>query len=223
MENKIIKVDFSDGKPEKPVLEGLSQWDIGTKLEIHGLELEEDTQVHFSLDEYCGEAPRMIGTYSDGILTVGIPCFISEGENESCYYNDKEYKAYAWLYIVKDNYEETRKKITLYYQKRPKPAGYISPGDTQLILNVRGELNSKVSKYGHAPNKFLGTDEEGNVVEKDAPAGGGSEYGIPAGGTKGQYLRKVSDKDYDVAWSDLEIPEQYGLVTYNQDKTLTIT
>lgn len=47
--------------------------------------------------------------------------------------------------------------------------------------------------------------------------------GIPAGGKAGQLLYKKSDKDFDVEWRDLQIPEQYGLVTYDQDKTLTIT
>lgn len=47
--------------------------------------------------------------------------------------------------------------------------------------------------------------------------------GIPGGGKAGQYLRKKSDNDYDVEWSDLEIPKEYGLISYNQDKTITIT
>lgn len=47
--------------------------------------------------------------------------------------------------------------------------------------------------------------------------------GIPAGGKAGQYLRKKSDADYDVEWADFEIPTEYGLITYNQDKTITIT
>ncbi len=47
--------------------------------------------------------------------------------------------------------------------------------------------------------------------------------GIPPGGKAGQFLCKKSDKDYDVEWADFKIPEQYGLVTYDQDKTITIT
>lgn len=52
---------------------------------------------------------------------------------------------------------------------------------------------------------------------------GGAINGVPAGGKAGQYLRKKSDEDYAVEWADFEIPEQYGLVTYDQDKTITIT
>lgn len=47
--------------------------------------------------------------------------------------------------------------------------------------------------------------------------------GIPPGGKAGQYLRKKSDADLDVEWADLEIPEQYGLVTYDNRKIITIT
>lgn len=52
---------------------------------------------------------------------------------------------------------------------------------------------------------------------------GGTAHGIPTGGKAGQILCKKSDADYDVEWADFEIPEQYGLVTYDQDKTITIT
>lgn len=221
---EIIKVDFSNGRYKYVVREGLIQWDIGTKLEIHGLELEEDTQVHFSLQQNSGLAKRMLGKWADGILTVDIPAFILEGEEECCYCWNNEYHAWAWIYVTEGELAETVKKIELHIESRAKPDEYSSPGDKDIIQQLREDVGSKVSKEGHSPNKYLGTDEEGKVVEKDAPEGtGGSKYGIPAGGTKGQYLRKVSDEDYDVAWSDLEIPEQYGLVTYNQDKTLTIT
>lgn len=47
--------------------------------------------------------------------------------------------------------------------------------------------------------------------------------GIPDGGKAGQILRKKSDEDYDTEWADFEIPEQYGLVTYDQNKTITIS
>lgn len=47
--------------------------------------------------------------------------------------------------------------------------------------------------------------------------------GVPSGGKAGQYLRKVSDDDGDVEWADFEIPSEYGLVTYDNTQTLTIT
>ncbi len=53
--------------------------------------------------------------------------------------------------------------------------------------------------------------------------GNGSGAGVPAGGKKGQVLCKMSDADGDVGWADPEIPEEYGLITYDQDRTITIT
>lgn len=49
------------------------------------------------------------------------------------------------------------------------------------------------------------------------------ESGVPAGGKAGQYLQKRSDADGDVVWADITIPQEYGLVTYNQNKTITIS
>lgn len=58
--------------------------------------------------------------------------------------------------------------------------------------------------------------------------GGGSggepvANGIPAGGKSGQILRKKSDKSFDVEWADFEIPNDYGKITYNQDKTIIVS
>lgn len=52
---------------------------------------------------------------------------------------------------------------------------------------------------------------------------GGVANGLPPGGKAGQFLRKKSDSNFDVEWGDFEIPSEYGLITYDQDKTITIT
>ena len=68
-----------------------------------------------------------------------------------------------------------------------------------------------------------------NLMQKDPTKGdyvkGKEQFPghIPPGGKAGQYLRKKSDDDRDVEWAVFEIPEQYGLITYDQDKTITIT
>ena len=60
-------------------------------------------------------------------------------------------------------------------------------------------------------------------IDKINAGGGGGSGGVPPGGKAGQYLRKKSDADGDVEWADLEIPKEYGLITYDQDRTITIT
>lgn len=53
--------------------------------------------------------------------------------------------------------------------------------------------------------------------------GGGTGAGLPVGGKTGQYLRKASDADGDVYWGDIDIPSEYGLVTYDNTQTLTVS
>ena len=60
------------------------------------------------------------------------------------------------------------------------------------------------------------------TIHNGADGKDGSD-GVPPSGKAGQYLRKKSDADGDVEWADFEIPKEYGLVTYDQDKTITIT
>lgn len=61
------------------------------------------------------------------------------------------------------------------------------------------------------------------AVEKYLQENPLESVGVPSGGKTGQYLRKVSDNDGDVEWADFEIPAEYGLITYDNTKTLTIT
>ena len=86
-----------------------------------------------------------------------------------------------------------------------------------IIQDVENNLKPVKTVNGVKP------DENGNVNVSGGSGTGLSGVGIPAGGKAGQVLCKNSDEDYDVIWSDPIIPEQYGLVSYDQDKTLTIT
>ena len=45
------------------------------------------------------------------------------------------------------------------------------------IRSLSNEIASKAEKAGWTPDKYIGTDAEGNLVEKDAPAGSGSGTG----------------------------------------------
>jgi hypothetical protein len=102
---------------------------------------------------------------------------------------------YAYCYV--DNCTKAVEIIEVL--DRPKPPDYVYTEEETLHYNLFEERLSRLEKTGGVIN------------------------GIPSGGKAGQYLRKKSDTDYDVEWSDLTIPDQYGLVTYDQNKTITIT
>ena len=75
-------------------------------------------------------------------------------------------------------------------------------------LVAREQLDKKINKSGWSSNKFLGTNESGNIIEKDAPEG----ESIPNGGTTGQVLTKKSNSDKDVSWADPTTTVQDGSI-----------
>lgn len=90
----------------------------------------------------------------------------------------------------------------------------------ECIFPVRNR--AKPSDYVYTETEVLNYSSLDARLKK-VETGGGAINGIPPGGKAGQFLCKQSDDDYDAAWCDLVIPEQYGLVTYDQDKTITVT
>lgn len=108
----------------------------------------------------------------------------------------KSYDLIVYAFCYKDNC--TKAEETIEVRDRPKPPDYVYDEDEILHYNLFVERLERLE----------------SAIGRD---------GIPAGGKAGQYLCKKSDDDYDIEWSDLKIPEQYGLVTYDQDKTITIT
>lgn len=105
----------------------------------------------------------------------------------------------VFAYIRDENEQYTKRSQAFFVMPRTKPSDYVYT-ETEVL-------------------NYYSLDERLKRVE----TGGGAINGIPPGGKAGQYLRKQSDDDYDAAWSDIEIPEQYGLVSYDQDKRITIT
>lgn len=103
-----------------------------------------------------------------------------------------------------------------------------------LAVGVFGIDGDRVKPTIWAPSQFV---EPGSYGPGDAPAPPTptvyeqllnniqalTARVLPAGGTAGQLLYKASDDDYDAEWRDLEIPSQYGLVTYDQDRTITVS
>lgn len=164
--DNITQVHFKDGQESIYGITGLKQWDKGQKLEISGLHIDEDAEVHFSLSQYDGVAKRMLGEMIDGILHTDIPAFIMEGHDYVCA-GARTYSAYAWVYVSDEESAETIRKMELVIETRAKPEEYVTPEDIGLLEQMEGDLKSKLDKSGHTPNKILATDAEGNVITKD--------------------------------------------------------
>lgn len=61
---------------------------------------------------------------------------------------------------------------------------------------------SYTQTYSQSGQKIGEITIDGTTTDVVAPTGGGSEHGIPSGGTSGQILSKKSGTDYDVQWTD---------------------
>lgn len=136
--SEIIKVHFT---PEKGVeyKAGLKQWDRGKKLEITGLEVTENVQVHFSLTDSVGTAKCYDATVYEGKICVDIPQFILEKEGTRGY----SYYAYAWIYISTEELGETIKEIVFCIDCRAKPEDYISEPDD---IKTWEELKNRIKE-----------------------------------------------------------------------------
>lgn len=106
-----IRAIFTAGVNELTV-SGLTQWDYGQKLEIHGLALPALIEVHFACLEMTEAIPR-IGTTVDGVTTVAIP--------DGCLEHDTPLR--AWVYVVDTTSGKTERTIHLPIVKRTKPQG----------------------------------------------------------------------------------------------------
>lgn len=128
---------------------GVWQWDYGQILRIEGLQLPPVVEVHFSLQETCGESLVRIGTTQEGKTDVIIPdCML---ENEDTVQN---YIIYAFLYLAGKEAGQTEKKIAIHVKARPKICG---GNDNPNIFHEVVELvNDAVGKTEEAKKQAEG-------------------------------------------------------------------
>ena len=163
--NKIIPIHFDEWQKTQYIRDALTQWDRNMQLEISGLDISDETvEVHFSLEEISGGAKRNLGTVENGVISVKVPAFILEGPE---YVHGDSYCAWAWVYVSDKESSETIRKIYFTIEARPKPEEYETPEELSFLQQLENEIKKKVNSSGHEPNKYLGTDESGNVVTKD--------------------------------------------------------
>ena len=133
----------------------LHQWDSGQILKIVDHDIPDNTEVQFG----------------SACLQPAVPAFIVNNQvkiPQAAMEQPMEIKAY--MVIVEPDSETTVKLIRIPIKPKPKAADYVPEEEEPSIMQV---IQGKANKGGWTPNKYLGTDAEGNMVEKDAPAGGG--------------------------------------------------
>lgn len=187
----------------KVIGSGLYQWEIGRQLQIVPLLNNTVSSVHLS-NPGDPEALVVKPKETNGMIVADIPnILLQSGENLVVY-----------TVNVSESSVETLVDSILPVRKRAKPTDYVY---TEV----------EVLNYQTLESRIKAIEENGTSDEQIAKAVEAylskNPVGVPLGGKAGQYLRKKSDNDRDVEWADFEIPEQYGLVTYDQDKTITIT
>ena len=133
----------------------LHQWDSGQILKVTDQDIPDNTEIQFG----------------NNFMREAIPAFFMDNQVEIpqlAMEQPMEIKAYMML-VEHDN-ETTTKLIRIPIIPKPKPSEYVPEEEEPSILQV---IQGKADKGGWTPNKYLGTDAEGNMVEKEAPAGGG--------------------------------------------------
>ena len=103
---------------EKVVTEPLFQYDIGQKLNISGLEVDETTEIHFK-SPYSKIAKIATGTLEGSTMTVDIPDEFLENSGNGL----------VWVCLTDENAVTTIRTISIPIKERAKPDGYVSKGD----------------------------------------------------------------------------------------------
>ena len=98
--------------------EKLNQYDIGQKLKISGVDINENTEVHFK-SPYSKIAKIATGTLNGSSLTVVIPDEFLESAG-----NGK-----VWVCSIDENEVTTIRTINIPIVERAKPDGYVSKAD----------------------------------------------------------------------------------------------
>lgn len=138
--NKEIVVVFEEDECTREK-KGLVQWDKGIRLRVYGLTSDYDAQIHFSLNDVCGNAVPVQATWESGALVADIPQFILEGDGRIRY--QRKYNAYAFIYLLDAEVAETVRKIVFEIKARPKPEDYIyEPEEVKTWEELEGRIKA---------------------------------------------------------------------------------
>lgn len=126
--NNIRITHFEAGRKSASI-SGLTQWDYGQVLEIHGLDLPPAVEVHFAF-ERAQEAITRIGTTIDKVTRVAIPeVFLEYNTLTPGSYGT----FYAYVYVADKDAGQTEYTVKIGIVGRAKPEAFERPEDAELF------------------------------------------------------------------------------------------
>ena len=135
---------------------GFYKYDHGQKLEIEGLELSEQFEVHFQ--NGTGVPVTVKGTFESksGIATVSIPdeCF----QQEALVFD-------AWLWVENENSGKTLKTITFYLIDRERPEGVPPISSVNEIKGYADFVRENAEKVAEAEQAANDVEEFLNTAD----------------------------------------------------------
>lgn len=113
----------------------LSQWDFGQVMEITGLSIEDDTEVHFA-NHGEDEAIIVMGKYEEGVLIVEIPDIsLTKGTD-----------IFVFVYESSTTAGRTIRKARIPITKRAKPVGYTAPNAQDYLMRLLEEAENTITE-----------------------------------------------------------------------------
>lgn len=142
-----------------------NQYDYGKKLRLHGDDLPNILEIHFSLKKSGGESLRIIGSLVDGAIEADIPDEMLRNEGET-----RDYPVFVFVYFRDDDSGETIIRSSFLVKSRPKPGDYIPPEQPdygeQLLANIQNETRQAIEAKDEARTSASGAEESRRFADQ---------------------------------------------------------
>ena len=132
----MLQVSFPLGSRSLTVY-GLTQYDYGQELEVHGLPLPAVVECQISLQRVGGTTESLAGVVVDDTLTLAIPdTYLAQD-------TDSDYTVYVYIYVTTETSGTTVYLVSMPVTARSMPDGYV-PGETSPFAAVIDEMRELV-------------------------------------------------------------------------------
>ena len=115
--------------------------------------------------------------------------------------------------------EQIKQAVNDYLEENPV-SGMTAEQEQQLnqnttdVADLKSAINEKIDKTGWNPDKFIGTDSSGNIVEKEEPAGGSEYFEVLNNVSSGTLTVGIPPTSFDTDNDDWK-SVRYGSVLHN--------